>query len=212
MAKRGLFLDLDGTLCDSVTGLKKAYLGFLDTFGVRGTDQEFQSLNGPPLLEVVKTLKHTHQLPGELPDLYDYYVEKTVIAHASSQPARGAKTVLEKAKEKDYLIALVTSSKQDQAEHWLEQFNLSGYFSCVIGGDMVAKGKPDPLPYTTALEKLSVEAAHSYAVEDSEQGASAALKAEIPTYLISPDRPESFASDIHFKGLLTSFDEMATKL
>jgi hypothetical protein len=52
-----ILIDLDGTLADSLLVMREAYRLFLDDFQVHGTDDEFSSLNGPPLVEVVRRLK-----------------------------------------------------------------------------------------------------------------------------------------------------------
>ena len=65
----GLFLDLDGTLADSLTALKNVYHSFLAAFGASGDEVEFQRLNGPPLGEIIERLRMTHKLPGTPADL-----------------------------------------------------------------------------------------------------------------------------------------------
>ena len=60
----GLFLDLDGTLADSLTALKNVYHSFLASYGASGDEVEFQRLNGPPLGEIIERLRMAHKLPG----------------------------------------------------------------------------------------------------------------------------------------------------
>jgi beta-phosphoglucomutase-like phosphatase (HAD superfamily) len=43
---RGMFLDMDGTLADSVSVLRRVYFRFLEKSGCVGSDTEFDALNG----------------------------------------------------------------------------------------------------------------------------------------------------------------------
>jgi beta-phosphoglucomutase-like phosphatase (HAD superfamily) len=93
---RGLFLDLDGTLADSLTSLKKLYFSFLADFGAQGSEDEFQALNGPPLGRVVEALKQNHSLRGELSDLVRAYTARLEDAHELAPPAEGARSAIQR--------------------------------------------------------------------------------------------------------------------
>jgi beta-phosphoglucomutase-like phosphatase (HAD superfamily) len=49
----------------------------------------------------------------------------------------------------------------------------------VVIGSELARSKPDPLPYLTALERTGAVAAHSIAFEDSLSGVRAAVAADL---------------------------------
>ncbi|MEO0869584.1 MAG: HAD-IA family hydrolase [Cyanobacteria bacterium J06642_11] len=51
----------------------------------------------------------------------------------------------------------------------------------MIIADDLPKGKPDPLPYQTALNRLAITAAEALVFEDSPTGVRAAVAAGIPT-------------------------------
>jgi beta-phosphoglucomutase len=58
----------------------------------------------------------------------------------------------------------------------VEQLGLAGRFEVHLAREDVARGKPDPLPYRTALERLGVPAAEAVAFEDSPAGVMAAKR------------------------------------
>jgi pyrophosphatase PpaX len=64
-------------------------------------------------------------------------------------------------------LAVVTSKARALARRGLAVAGLDPLFSVVIGGDDVARGKPDPLPVVRALEVLGAQAAGSVMVGDS---------------------------------------------
>ncbi len=182
---RGLFLDLDGTLADSMSVMKSVYLRFLGDHGISGGDAEFDSLVGPPLAEVIATLQDTHSLPGDLDDLVRTYGELIDQFYREVKPCAGARNLLETAKQAGWVIGVVTSSSRARAEGWIAAVGFSDYVSLVVGGDDVERGKPSPEPYLTALQRAGCEAARSVAVEDSPQGAAAAVAAGLGTFAVN---------------------------
>ncbi len=182
--QRGLFVDLDGTLADSLQVLRDAYETFLTGYGRRGSSAEFDSLNGPPLVEIVARLKRSHDLPGSRDDLLRRYAALFDAAHLSAPACVGSRELLAHARDAGYAVAVVTSTRRSAAEAWLEKAALRSLVDFVVGGDDVAKGKPDPEPYLHALALTRCEAALSLAVEDSLQGSYAAMSAGIPTFLV----------------------------
>ncbi|MFO1109730.1 MAG: HAD-IA family hydrolase [Bradyrhizobium sp.] len=185
MDGRGLFLDLDGTLADSLTALKGVYRSFLSGFGATGDEAEFQRLNGPPLAKVVELLKVSHDLPGEPADLLEQYSVMLRQAHATARPAAGALELLNYARSRGWKTAIVTSSPRSSALKWLELGDLSGQIDTVVGGDDVTSGKPAAEPYMLALARLECSAVKSHAVEDSRIGARSAIAAGLNTFALS---------------------------
>jgi HAD superfamily hydrolase (TIGR01509 family) len=70
-------------------------------------------------------------------------------------------------------IALVTNTPRMLAERALGSIGRH-YFSAVVCGDEVARGKPAPDPYLRAAELLELDPRRCLAVEDSPTGAAAA--------------------------------------
>ena len=54
---RLIAFDFDGVVVDSISVLKSVYYDFLNQFGKKGSDVEFDSLNGPTIDEIVLILK-----------------------------------------------------------------------------------------------------------------------------------------------------------
>ena len=73
---RGLLVDMDGTLADSLSVMRLVYGRFLESFGIQGTDDGFERVNGVPLRIVVERLKQTHELePDERALLRQFVTE-----------------------------------------------------------------------------------------------------------------------------------------
>jgi len=181
----GLFLDLDGTLADSLPIMRTAYDRFLDHFGGTGSDAEFASLIGPPLKQVVSTLAVTHQLSPPTEELLATYWDVVSAAYQDVVPNPGAGDLLETARRLGLRTGLVTSSSVDLALDWLRRVALLEMVDTVVGGDETSRGKPDPQPYLLALKRTECKADQSLAVEDSLSGVRAAMASGIRTFLLS---------------------------
>ena len=210
--RRGLFLDLDGTLADSLGLLRGAYHGFLARFGAVGSEAEFQSLNGPPLADIVATLRRSHGLVPEVGDLLDLYAGLIARDHAAVPPAPGARAVLERARQKGWVVAVVTSTARDPARRWLERVGLDTLVDELVGGDEVSVGKPDPEPYRLALRRTGCVAARSLAVEDSPQGASSAAAAGLPVWLLAPVLPPHLGTNPQMLGALPHLAALMSRI
>jgi HAD superfamily hydrolase (TIGR01509 family) len=181
---RGLFLDLDGTLADSLGVLRKVYFRFLEKFGLKGSDLEFNQLNGPTVTEIVRLLRTRYALPGEASDLSLIYNQLIDEAYEEVMPLPGAIHVLENASKHGWKLALVTSNLRARSENWAGRNGFLSLLHTVVSAEEVRRGKPFPDLYEFALSRSGCTVADSIAVEDSPQGAQAALAAGLRTFVI----------------------------
>jgi HAD superfamily hydrolase (TIGR01509 family) len=189
--RAGLFLDLDGTLADSLSVMRIVYDQFLVHFDRVGSDSEFDSLNGPPLSTVIAELARVHGLSppaGQMLTLYEGMVND---AYRNVAPCHGAIALLRVARQGGIRVGIVTSNSASLAWAWLRRVSLSELVDVVIGGDDVRRGKPDPEPYLVALERTGCNQSASIAVEDSCAGAQSAVAAGIPTFLLAGTNVEA---------------------
>lgn len=202
-ARRGLFLDLDGTLADTLGVLRQAYRDFLARFGAAGSEREFESLNGPPIPEIVARLQTVHRLPGTVTELTALYRSLMEEAHDVAAPHEGAAELVNAAHERRWVVAVVTSNPHAATHAWLTRVGLADEVAVVVGGDEVARGKPDPEPYRIALARSRCAAAASLAIEDGVQGALAAIGAGIPTWQIGAEAAAELVGQPLFRGTLS---------
>lgn len=210
---KGLFLDLDGTLADSLALLRGVYDEFLRQFGCTGSAAEFQDLIGPPIPVVVARLQEAHRLPGAAEELVARYHALIAKVHGAAPPAEGAREVLERAQERSWTVAVVTSATRAEASAWLARAGLAPFVATIIGGDEVSRGKPDPEPYRLALERTGCDAPSSLAIEDSTAGAHAAMAAGLPTWLLhGPEPRKGDAAPALLRGCLPDLRAALTLL
>lgn len=185
--KRALFLDFDGTLVDSIPQLRNAYSDFLHQFGVEGSPQEFDELNGPQLYEIINLLRDRYQLAASQADLMNLYREILVSREKDLRPREGAEDLLNAATLQGFRIAIVTSSSQSRVDDFLERNGLATVIERVIGAEMCSRSKPHPEPYLIALQAMSANPQRSISVEDSHAGVESAASAGLPVVAIGQD-------------------------
>lgn len=195
MAIRGLLLDLDGTLADSLNIMRLAYDRFMSHLNIKSSEQEFRELNGPPLDKIILILKKRYSLSASLDELEKDYMDFIQEKYLHVKPNAGAHEVLSFAKSQGWICAIVTSNSASLARQWLIKNHLIDQISVIIGKEQVKIGKPHPEPYLVALEQLKCLAENSFAVEDSPAGIKSASDAKIKTIAYVPDKKTQCPSD-----------------
>jgi phosphoglycolate phosphatase len=76
-----------------------------------------------------------------------------------------------------YRLAIVTNKPERFVPPILEGLGLHGLFELIIGGDTLAKRKPDPLPIEHACKVLGVDVSNCLMVGDSKNDILAAKAA-----------------------------------
>ena len=95
-----------------------------------------------------------------------------------SQPVLpGVRDYLESARKMRLRVGLATSSPCEWVVGHLERLGLIDYFDAIAASDDVARTKPDPALYRTAVEWLEVGPNEAVAFEDSLNGLIAAKRA-----------------------------------
>ena len=94
--------------------------------------------------------------------------------------------ILDYLKSKDIKIALATSTTAKSATEILTRAKVIDYFDRLICGDMVAKSKPDPEIFVTAVKELGENPKDCIALEDSINGIKSAYSAGLKPIMV-PD-------------------------
>ncbi len=90
------------------------------------------------------------------------------------EPLEGLLDLFGWAEGRGVRLALVTNAPLLNATHMLDVLGIAARFDVKITIDQVERGKPDPLPYLTALERLGLKPEEAVAFEDSPSGMRAA--------------------------------------
>jgi beta-phosphoglucomutase-like phosphatase (HAD superfamily) len=186
LGRAGLFLDLDGTLADSLPVLRRVYSRFLAHFGYEGNDDEFYRLNGPKLTEIISELRTNYRLEMDAEKLLDLYDRLVDQAFTEVMPYPNSWEAVVSAFEKGWVVVVVTSNLGARTKRWLEQNRFSAYVTAVVSGEEVQRGKPWPDLYELAQARVATTRSLSLAVEDSVSGIRAAQAAGLRAIMFTP--------------------------
>jgi HAD superfamily hydrolase (TIGR01509 family) len=176
---KGLFVDLDGTLADSIPFHRQVFFDFLSKLGLTGTEEEFNSYVGCSLIEIVKSLKKRYSLMPEEEWLHQKYSQMVLNNYASGiKVMSGATKVLLTARQRGVKLVLVTAANQTMAHQFLAVNELEDVFDILVCVKPGERGKPDPALYLRALKESALQACEVVAVEDSVNGIKSARAAD----------------------------------
>ena len=176
---KAFIFDMDGVIFDS----ERLYLGCCteaaEVFGIDNIEEVVYRCIG---LTTEKTHEMYRSIYGDDFPLDKYWKEATSRFREKAQggllPVKeGAKEILEMLEEKGIPAALASSTRTEMVIRELEAAGLRVNFKVIIGGDMVAKSKPEPDIFLLAAEKLGYEPKDCVIIEDSRNGIRAARSA-----------------------------------
>lgn len=167
-----LLFDLDGTLLHSDPLHVQV---FQELYADRGRD-----------IDAAYYLRHIHgrhnpdifsrDFPGEDPHALSEEKEARFRDRLPErvEPMAGLHQLLDRAEAAGWPVALVTNAPRANAEAMLAAIGARARFATLVIGEECARAKPDPLPYTTAMQALGTSPRAAVAFEDSPSGLRAA--------------------------------------
>ena len=177
-----LLFDLDGTLTDTDPLHFEAYARLLGPYGKAVDHATYKARIMGNTNEAIMAWLFPDAGAAERKALADRKEALfREIAGTSMVRARGLTELLDWAAALKLKTAVVTNAPRENAELMLKALGLAMRFDALVLGDELPRGKPDPLPYTRALEILGSTAARAMAFEDSASGVRSAAGAGVDT-------------------------------
>jgi phosphoglycolate phosphatase len=187
---KAALIDLDGTMVDTVDDFTASLNGMLAELGVRPvTRDETAGYVGKGSEHLVRSVlsarfsaEETNARFAQALDRYQAHYAQVNGRHARLYPdVEPGLAALASAGMK---LACVTNKPHRFAVALLEQYGLARYFSVILGGDSVARKKPDPLPMLAACDAMGVAPGEAVAIGDSENDALAGRAAGMATLTV----------------------------
>lgn len=182
--------DLDGTLIDSVPDLAVAVDAMLDELGAPPAgEQRVKNWVGNGSRKLIeRALSHAF---GELPDAQrvDNALERFLHYYAQAPCVRtrvypGVQDALGALRERGLSLALVTNKPYAFIAPILEALSLADYFELTLGGDSLARKKPDPAPLLHVAETFGIAPRACLMVGDSRHDVEAGKRAGFRTLAV----------------------------
>jgi len=208
--------DLDGTLVDSVPDLRLALNAMMDDFELpHCPDEQIKNWigNGLPKLVERALVYVNNQHVSQQEALSCFEVHYQHYLNSASTLYANVPETLRTLRARGYQTALVTNKAEQFLPELLKHFLISDCFDLVIGGDTLAKNKPDPMQVDFALNHFSVDKREAVMVGDSKNdilaGQNAGLISIALTYGYNYGEPVSLLNPDH---IIDQFNELLVLL
>ncbi|MBT9313939.1 HAD family hydrolase [Leptothoe spongobia] len=208
---KAVVFDLDGTLAHTDPIHFQVWQTLLAPHG-HSVDQVFYDrfISGRLNPDIVRDLLPQFSVDEGIAFSADKEAEFRALAANQLQRMPGLTDFLHHIEHQGYAIALVTNAPRPNTEFMLKTLALSNIFEPVIIADDLPRGKPDPLPYQTALDQLELQPSEALVFEDSPTGVKAAVAAGIPTIGVTSTHSDATLCD--FGALFTIPDFTDSRL
>ena len=159
-----VFIDLDGTITDSIRGVLNAVEYALARIGRPSPRAELGFMMGPPLRDGFGRLLGDDTLAQRCVSLYrEYYTDRGIFECTVYD---GVPEMLKGLRAAGCRISLATSKPIPFAQRILDHFHLTGLFDIVDGADMTGPVQHKPDVLKRAMGRLGADPASSLMVGD----------------------------------------------
>ena len=194
-SERGALWDLDGVIVDSgpfhfrawrrIAGLLGRDLApeeFRASFGLRNEDilRRFFGISDPRRISELARRKE------------EFFREEI---RGKIQPQPGAVELLRLFEDLGFAQALVSSTPRENIDLILSALEIRDFFSAIISGEDVRRGKPDPEGYLLAAQKLGIAPENCVVIEDAVAGVQAARAAGMKCIAVATTYPPEALKD-----------------
>ena len=202
-----VIFDMDGVIIDSEPFWEEAEIEIFNKYGVPMTLEMCQDMKGRKIDEVVA---HFHTLYG-FNNIKNADLVEEIIAKMQDLISERGKSMpflidlLEYLQNKNYRIALASSSKMELITAVTEKLKITGYFEAMHSAEHEPAGKPEPYVYLSTAKALNIAPEKCLAIEDSYHGLQSAQRAGMRTIALPEkqiyDDPKFDIADFKVKNL-----------
>jgi HAD superfamily hydrolase (TIGR01509 family) len=183
-----VIFDMDGLLLDTEPLAARAWTDAAAALGVDFDDALALAMVGRNFGDCAAMVRARYGTGYPVDALLDHWhaAYDAIVARDGLRVKPGAVELIDWLERNAIPRAVATSTRRERARAKLVDAALLPRFRDVVGGDEVARGKPEPDIYVEAARRLGVLAAECVALEDSEPGVRAALAAGMRPIMV-PD-------------------------
>jgi len=162
-----VIFDLDGSLVDSMWIWHEIDIAYLGRFGI-GLPPDLQSkIEGMSFHETAVYFKEHFPIPDSLDEIEHTWNRMAWDKYMHEVPLKpGIPEFLEGCRERGIKLGIATSNSRQLVENIAAVHHLKDYFTCIVTGCDVERGKPSPDIYFAAAEGLKVSCERCLVFED----------------------------------------------
>src|SRR5215210_8386490 len=174
-------LDVDGTLMDTNYLHTEAWARAFESVGHRVPRVKLHKEVGKGAGLLIEEFIDDEETVEKIQDLHsEFYEELQEYGH----PLPGAKELISSLKERGYEVWFVTSAKDEELEHHMQELGADGNIDGVVNSNAVENPKPAPDIFEETLRRAGSTAEETVAVGDALWDVEAAKAAGIRTVAV----------------------------
>jgi HAD superfamily hydrolase (TIGR01549 family) len=180
--RRGVLLDVDGTLIDSNDAHARAWVDAFVEFGYDITFEQVRPLigmGGDKLMAELTGLDNEHGKGKAITERKKELFEAHHLPKLRAFP--GAHELLARMRERGLRLVIATSAGEDEMNGLLEQAGLNELIERRTSSDDAERSKPDPDIIAAALERGNLDSSEAVMIGDTPYDVSAAARAAVDT-------------------------------
>jgi HAD superfamily hydrolase (TIGR01509 family) len=178
---RFVVLDVDGTLMDTNYLHTEAWARAFEEVGHRIPRARLHKQIGKGSGLLIREFVEDEETEERIDELHsEIYAELQEYGH----PLPGAKELISSLRERGYEVWFVTSAKDEELEHHIQELEAEGRISGVVNSSAVENPKPAPDIFELALQRAGASPDETVAVGDAVWDVEAADAAGIRTVAV----------------------------
>ncbi|GMA56730.1 haloacid dehalogenase [Alicyclobacillus sacchari] len=176
---RGIVFDFDGTLIDTESAWYAAFCDLYQQHRVELPLSLYAQCIGTShdAFDPVAHLMAATKAPITRSEIEQFIQRRHGELMRDRDLRPGVKKTIQTARKQGLRIGLATSSHRVWIDPYLERLGIADAFDCIRTADDVKRVKPDPALYELTLACLGLRPDEAVAIEDSPNGALAAVRA-----------------------------------
>lgn len=176
---KAFIFDMDGVIIDSEPLHFEVDLITARHFGADMNKEDLERFVGMTNPEMWAIIRKEHGISHAVEEIIAFQLQRKIrrVDETDIEPIAGIRELLKELRGRGIAIGLASSSPRTFIEAVLAKFGIREYFDCVISGEEVPSGKPEPDIYLEAASQLGVPPEDCVVLEDSRNGVLAAKRA-----------------------------------
>jgi len=209
---KAIIFDLDGTLVDSLPYHHESWRIFFKNNNLEEHDfsEVLKEYKGGGTLELMTSVFGDMYTKDELKKMTD---DKEIIFRdiykSKIYPIEGLNKFLDNLKENNILLSIGSNAIRENVLMTIEELGITDYFSSIICGDEVSKGKPDPEMYLKTLSNLKMDKNECIIFEDSIEGVTAAKNAGIKSIGVTSSQSSEILKSVGAFKTINDYTEIS---
>lgn len=164
---QAVLFDLDGTLIDSMWVWKEIDIEYLGKFGITLPESLQSEIEGMSFSETAAYIRKRFQIPDSEEQMKAEWNRMAWDKYTHEVPLKeGAMDFLNYCREKGIKLGIATSNSKELVSNIINARGIADYFTCVVTGCEVEKGKPAPDVYLEASRRCQAAPSACLVFED----------------------------------------------